>query len=178
MKMVFRPILVSLLMAAWLGGTATATAQARKDSRVADLEKRLNQLLAPVGYHYNPNGKPNPFQPFLRSTKSQAPKGGSRAGKTGKLKKPEHCATPLECMDVGQLTVVAIISETNGGRVAMAQDAAGIGYTLRPGVRIGFRNGYVKAILPDRVIVAEKAQDIRGNTKIRNRVLLLHPEEE
>jgi len=144
--------------------------------KVKDFKVRLERLMKTATYYYSSDGKPDPFQPFLKTApkiskriaRKQSPKKGSR--------RQEICATPLECMDVGQLTLVGIIANDKGNRIAMAQDAAGIGYFLKPGLRVGYRNGRVKKILPNRVIVEEELENIRGELTLQNRVLLLHPE--
>ncbi|MBW2164501.1 MAG: pilus assembly protein PilP [Deltaproteobacteria bacterium] len=129
--------------------------------------------MEPVTYYYSSDGKPDPFQTFLKT----APKVSKRIARKRRPKKefrrPEICATPLECMDVGQLTLVGIIANDKGNRIAIA---AGIGYFLQPGLRVGYRNGRVQKILPDRVIVKEELENIRGELTLQNRVLLLHPE--
>ena len=143
--------------------------------KVRDFEQRLDQLLAPITYVYSPAGKPDPFQPFLRAKPAHmVEKSGT---KRVQRRKPDACATPLECMDVGQLRLVAIVIEDGGQNMAMAQDASGIGYILTPDMSVGYRNGYVKTILPDRVVVEEETENIRGEMVMTQRVLFLHPEE-
>ncbi len=160
---------------------ASSTRQLAKESaKVKEFQKRLSELLKPVEYTYDPAGKPDPFQPFLQ-TAPVKPIQERLAGTNGMKKvnrRPEHCSTPLECMDVGQLTLVAIVIENNGKRIAMAQDAAGIGYILKPGIAIGYRGGHVKRILQDRVVVEEEVETIQGNQAKRDRILYLHPEEQ
>ena len=80
-------------------------------------------------------------------------------------------------LKVAEFGSVAIITKENGMKMAMAQDAAGIGYLLNPGVRVGFRNGRVTDILSDRVVVTEETEDIRGQATLQNRFLFLHSEE-
>ena len=143
--------------------------------KVREFEQRLDQLLAPITYVYSPAGKPDPFQPFLRAKPAHMVK--KNGIKKVRLRKPDACATPLECMDVGQLRLVAIVIEDAGQNMAMAQDASGIGYILTPGMSVGYRNGYVKTILPDRVVVEEETENIRGEMVMTQRVLFLHPEE-
>ncbi len=159
---------------------ASSTRQlARESAKVKEFQQRLGELLKPLKYSYDPAGKPDPFQPFLQAAPAKPVQGlaGLNAMKKGN-RHPEHCSTPLECMDVGQLTLVAIVIEDNGKRIAMAQDAAGIGYMLRPGMAIGYRNGHIKRILQDRVIVEEEVETIQGNQAKRDRILYLHPEEQ
>ncbi|MGB9712649.1 MAG: pilus assembly protein PilP [Dissulfurimicrobium sp.] len=128
-----------------------------------DMEERLRKLLAPLPYAYDPEGKPDPFQPFIRA--QVAKRGVEKA-----------CATPLECMDLGQLNLTAIVTETGGKKIAMVQDASGKGYIIKRGVRIGYNKGVVKDILSDRVVVEEEIEDMRGRPLERERVLPLHPE--
>jgi Tfp pilus assembly protein PilP len=147
-----------------------------KSEKIEDFQVRLEHLMEPVTYYYSSAGKPDPFQPFLKTTPKVSRQTVRKQRQKKEFRKPEICATALECMDVGQLTLVGIIANDKGNRVAMAQDAAGIGYFLRPGLRVGYRDGRIKEILPDRVIVEEKLEDIRGELTLQKRVLLLHPE--
>ena len=152
-------------------GTSQARAETKK---IADYQKRLNRLLAPVAYRYSPAGKPDPFRPFFRTVSSQR----NSSPKTAKKRiRPAKCDTPLECMDVGQLTLVGIVQEDDGGSLAMAQDASGIGYTLKPGMRIGYQKGRIVSIEREKVVVREQVEDIKGRLTYRDRILYLHPEE-
>jgi len=141
------------------------------DDKIRDYQERLDRLLSPIEYQYSPAGKPDPFKPFFRTKVSVQKKARKIA------KRPSRCDTPLECMDVGQLTLVGIVQEEDGDVLAMAQDASGIGYTLRKGMKIGYQNGKVVAIERDRLIVREQVEGIKGNLTYRDRVLYLHPEE-
>ncbi|NDY42749.1 pilus assembly protein PilP [Dissulfurirhabdus thermomarina] len=146
--------------------------------RVKELEARLARLLAPEAYRFSPAGKPDPFRPFMEVAGTGPQKSPARSKKgPGPGAKPEKCATVLECIDVGQLTLVAIVREADGTRLAMAQDAAGVGYTLREGDRVGYRGGRVTRILKDRVVVTEKVENVQGKLVPMDRVLLLYPEE-
>ncbi len=142
-------------------------------NKIEEYKKRLERLFEPVKYRYVAAGKPDPFKPFLRTEMKNSPPRKSNVV----AKKTEHCETPLECMDVGQLTLVGIVLEPNGNAIAMAQDASGIGYILRVGTKIGFNKGKVVSILRDRVIVKEEVKDLRGKLTFRDRILYLHPEE-
>ena len=150
-----------------------ATSDKRIANKIEEFKKRLKSLLAPVDYHYVAAGKPDPFMPFLRT---EIRKGTPTNSKLA-AKKPGRCDTALECMDVGQLTLVGIVLEPNGNGLAMAQDASGIGYTLRLGTRIGYNQGQVVSITRDRVVVKEKVEDLKGQPTYRDRILYLHPEE-
>ncbi|MEA1868169.1 MAG: pilus assembly protein PilP [Thermodesulfobacteriota bacterium] len=154
----------------------TKKSTAINSKKVKGFQARLDHLMEPVTYHYNSEGKPDPFQPFLKTAQKVSRRATKKLRRKKEVRRPEICATPLECMDVGQLTLVGIIANDKGNRIAMAQDAAGIGYFLKPGLRVGYRNGRVKKILPDRVIVEEELENIRGELTSQERVLLLHPE--
>ncbi len=168
--------IMPLSSAAATAKKAVSSSKHRQSKKVEEFQRRLDRLLAPVSYTYSPAGKPDPFQPFIKNKPAVQITKQSRANDS-KPAKPEKCSTPLECMDVGQLRLVAIVIEDNGDNIAMAQDASGIGYILRKGMRIGYRNGHVTDILPDRVVVQEEAENIRGEMTLTNRVLFLHPEE-
>ncbi len=142
--------------------------------KIEEYMERLEKLLSPIAYSYSPAGKPDPFQPFIRNNSASR---RTKQAKDKRKTKPARCATPLQCMDVGQLHLVAIVIGDNAENLAMAEDASGIGYILKPGTPIGYRNGYVKAVLPDRVVIEEESEDIRGDVVLAQRVLLLHPEE-
>jgi Tfp pilus assembly protein PilP len=147
-----------------------------ESKKVDDFQARLEDLLEPDIYCYSSEGKPDPFQPFLKNAFGVSRQTAQRQSPKKEIKRPKVCATPLECMDVGQLTLVSIVSNDKGKRVAMVQDAAGLGYFLYPGLRVGYRNGRVKQILSDRVIVEEEFENIRGELTLHDRILLLHPE--
>ncbi len=146
-------------------------------AKVKDFQSRLERLLMPISYHYNPAGKPDPFQSFIKSFSTSSIDGNPR-GRKDKKNQPHHCATPLECMDVGQLTLVAVVMRDEEGPLAMVQDAAGLGYVLRVGTKVGYQNGHVVKILPDKVVVSEETEDLMGHNVTRKRVLSLHSEEQ
>ncbi len=160
------------------GKTGKAPAQKVTGVHLKELEARLERLLKRSTYRYEASGKPDPFRPFIQAAVRRHP--SKKASGKASLKKAlsKVCHTPLECLDVGQLTLVGVVELEGDGAIAMAQDSSGIGYTIRLGDRIGLNNGKVTAIFPDRVVVTEVVEDIEGNMVPRKRVLLLHPEEE
>jgi type IV pilus assembly protein PilP len=155
--------------------TSATFANQPKNNKVKEYEKRLQQILAPVAYKYNPLGKPDPFKPFLRT--NTGPKKIETKSRP-KAIRPDECATPLECIDIGQLTLVAVVTGDDSSSWAMAQDASGIGYLLKKGMKVGYRGGKIVAILPEKVIIRETIEDLSGKKIKRNRVLYLHPEEQ
>lgn len=111
---------------------------------------------------YNPEGRRDPFRPFIaRAT----------------VKKRREPLTPLERYSLSQLRLVAIVWGVDGA-VAMVEDPEGKGYSIRVGTPIGNRNGRVKEILKDRVIVEERFLDAFGRQQKEEVVLELPREEE
>jgi len=151
--------------------------KAKKHSAsIEELEQRLDELMKPIEYRYVMKGKPDPFNPFIKTTVNRAVTENPK--KDEGEQKDMICSTPLECMDIGQLTLVAVITTSQGSRIAMAQDAAGLGYMLKPGQRVGYKGGVITQILPDRVIIEEPGENLRGEKIKLKRVLVLHPEEQ
>ena len=176
-------LIVALMLAGPMAYPSIAGKAAKKDAgigankkiskKIDEYKHRLEKLLSPVDYHYVAAGKPDPFRPFFRTEMKKATVAKAKSAPV----KPERCDTPLECMDVGQLTLVGIVIEPDGTNLAMAQDASGIGYTLRVGTRIGYNQGEVVSITRDKVVVKEKVEDLKGQPTFRDRILYLHPEE-
>jgi len=145
---------------------------AERSPEIVKLKARLKDLMNPHLYVYNPIGKPDPFHPFWNIGLVQV--------KTPNISnnKNDNCSTSLACMDVGQLTLVGVILPKHGRPLAMVQDAAGFGYIVHIGTRIGTHDGRVYRILPDRIIVREKIRNLSGKFVYKNTVMLLHPEGE
>lgn len=168
-------LLMWLLLAACDGGQQTMPeaassvkqpSSASVSARITQMQERLQTLLEPIQYKYVPKGKYDIFQPFIKSAVQQSQTPPS----------PAACATALECMDVGQLTLVAIVKRVDRNYMAMVEDASGVGYPLWLGTKIGYKKGVVADIRDDRVIIKEEGQDVRGRNISVERVLFLHPE--
>jgi len=148
---------------------------AERSPEIVKLKARLKDLMNPHLYVYNPIGKPDPFHPFWDIGVVQL-KTSNISNKNNK--KDNNCSTSLACMDVGQLTLVGVILPKHGRPLAMVQDAAGLGYIVHIGTRIGTHDGRVYRILPDRIIVREKIRNLSGKFVYKNTIMLLHPEGE
>lgn len=114
-------------------------------------------------WRYDPKGKVDPFAPLFKED------GDTRQKKKGKLTRP---LTPLEKIDLSQLKLVAIIRTETSSR-AMVEDAAGKGYVLSIGTRIGTHSGKVVNIGKERVSIEEEFEDFLGRTKKTERELRL-----
>jgi Tfp pilus assembly protein PilP len=105
-----------------------------------------------TGQPYNPEGKPDPFQPAKVSLEA---KGG------GKYK-----FLPLEQFEVSDFVLIGIISGP-GAKKAMVQDATGKGFLVQVGTRIGKRGGTVSRIAEKEIIIVEPYRDYRGRKVFR-----------
>lgn len=123
-----------------------------------------------VTFTYNPQGKPNPFQPLVvdRSEVPVAKKKVEQAEKTG----PGAGGTPLEKMELASLKLVALVWNIPKPR-AMVEDPGGKGYILTVGTKIGKNSGQVSKIDPVGVVISEK-YEIEGKLKTREVPLRLH----
>ncbi|RLC31996.1 MAG: hypothetical protein DRH37_01705 [Deltaproteobacteria bacterium] len=123
-------------------------------------------------YEYNPAGKTDPFESFLKSGKGR---GGATSLAAGDLelegakaiessREPE---TELEKLEISKLTLTSIIKGKN--KVwAMVIDPKGRGYFLEKGIRIGKHGGVV-----DEIICRKKKTDF--GTEIIRKVIIKVP---
>ena len=125
---------------------------------MADIEKLLQENTPASAFVYRREGRPDPFFPFLTQ---QPQRGSETSGESAGMQRFEP----------GQLRLVAIV-KTAKGRVAMVQDSAGIGYTLRRGSRIG-RNGEVVDILANKVIIRQEAFSTTREKQYRTTEMVL-----
>ncbi len=135
--------------------------------KIEEYNKRLQSLLEPKIQPYESEGKNDPFIPFIK----QQPRVLEADDK-----RPQVCENPIECLDVGQLQIVSIVTFGSGKRIAMVQDATTQGYVLLEGMRVGYREGRVKTINPDGLVISETGKDILGNQVKTEKILLIHPE--
>lgn len=107
---------------------------------------------------YNPDGKLNPFEPLFKKERVSLAVGKKKI----KRRKP---LTPLERVNLSQLTLVGIIRAPSGSR-ALVQEATGKGYVVKKGTYIGTNSGKIIQILKDRIIIEEESEDIYGKVSI------------
>lgn len=136
--------------------TPAPAPRSEESDPMAAIEK-LFQANSPAAFVYQREGRPDPFFPFL----TQQPQRGDASGELSGMQR----------FDPGQLRLVAII-RTAKGPVAMVQDSAGIGYTLRRGSRIG-RNGEVVDILGNKVIIRQEAFSATKEKQYRTTEMVL-----
>jgi type IV pilus assembly protein PilP len=136
----------------------TENALAVTDDQVAAL---LNIQAPPP---YNPKGKADPFEPFIREE-------GQQVAKAMKPKKRTP-QTPLEQIDLGQLKLVAIVASASGNR-ALVEQSSGKGFILKSGTYVGLNSGKVVEITIDKVTIEEEYEDVYGKTITQKKEITL-----
>ena len=112
---------------------------------------------------YDPVGKIDPFEPLFKEKPVSVKK---------KKRKKRIPRTPLERIDLSQLTLVGIIL-TSSGNMALVEEASGKGYVVKKGTYIGTNAGKISKINKEKVIVEEEFEDVFGKVKIRKREIKL-----
>jgi type IV pilus assembly protein PilP len=113
---------------------------------------------------YNPKGKADPFEPFIKDE-------GQQVAKTLRPKKRTP-RTPLEQIELGQLKLVAIIAAATGNR-ALVEESSGKGYILKEGTYVGMNSGKVVGISIDKVLIEEEFEDVYGKTITQKKEITL-----
>lgn len=111
----------------------------------------------PGAYRYDPEGKPDPFKPFIEIVDEH---------------KEVVPRPPLQRFAVGEFRLTGIVRSA-GKEVAIVKAPDGKRYTLRRGTLLGVNGGRVAKILPDSVIVIEKIKDFSGTVHTERVVLAL-----
>lgn len=138
---------------------APADVSNTKQKLVAEKSTAPEKAKTPdISLLYNPEGKLDPFEPLFRKEPASLPVGK----KKGKTRKP---LTPLEKINLSQLTLVGIIQAPSGNR-ALVQESSGKGYVVKKGTYIGTNSGKITQILKDRIIIEEESEDIYGKVSI------------
>ena len=107
---------------------------------------------------YNPEGKLDPFESLFKKASVSLAVGN----KSIKQRKP---LTPLERINLSQLTLVGIIEAPSGNR-ALVQETTGKGYVVKKGTYIGTNSGKIVQILKDSIIIEEESEDIYGKVSL------------
>ena len=108
--------------------------------------------MAPDTFVYDTTGKRDPFRQFDFSARPQ------RSG----------ASTPLERYSLGQLRLTAVIVDPKTNiSTAFVEDAAGKGYPIKMGAKIGDQGGVVVGIESDRLKILESSTDFTGKQEQR-----------
>ncbi|OIP89652.1 MAG: hypothetical protein AUK26_11015 [Syntrophaceae bacterium CG2_30_58_14] len=90
----------------------------------------------------------------------------------------ERPISPLQQAELGQFRLVGIAGDRARQTAIVEDGVAKKYYPLFVGTYIGMNGGRVAAILPDRVVVEEKAEKQAKKAQIRRVTVMLHKEEE
>ncbi len=135
---------------------AEPKAKAEDESEEMMLNEEEALLQGEEAQFYTRKDRVDPFEPFLRKQESEGQ--GKESGEELDRRKPQ---TPLEKIALSQLRLTAIIHIPGRGEaIAMVEDQAGKGYTVKEGTYIGENGGQVVDILEDRLIIKEKYKDV------------------
>ncbi len=125
-------------------------------------------------YAYNPQGKPNPFQPLVVEKPSGPP--SKKKVEEAAKKEKEKPGTPLERLDLTALKLVAVVWNIPHPR-AMVEDSTGKGYILSLGTRVGKNQGQVTQITSAGVVITEKVEGADGKLRTLQTPLRLYADE-
>ena len=115
----------------------------------------------PSSFHYNRQGKIDPFKPLIRK-------------ETAVVKKhPEAALSPLQRYGIDQFRLIGIMSGEDK-TVAIVSDPVGKSYVISKGTWIGQNKGRVAEILGDQVIVEERTGEDSRKINTRKIILNLH----
>ena len=147
-------------------GTVPAGISNSKQKLVAEKSPTANKTKIPeITDFYNPEGKLDPFEPLFKKERVSLAVGKKKI----KRRKP---LTPLERVNLSQLSLVGIIQAPSGNR-ALVQESSGKGYVVKKGTYIGTNSGKIIQILKDRIIIEEEGEDIYGKVSIIKKPLKL-----
>jgi type IV pilus assembly protein PilP len=132
---------------------------------------------AEPAYQYNAAGKPDPFKPFME-TDPALKKRMEEEQQTKKAALKGRPISPLQRADIGQFRLVGIAGNQYRRTAIVEDGVAKKYYPLFVGTYIGLNGGRVAAILPDRVVVEEKAETQAKKTQVKRMTVMLHKEEE
>ncbi len=108
---------------------------------------------AQVEERYNPKGKRDPFEPFLKTDR--------KASRTELTAVP-----PLQRYDINELRFVGVIWTAKGAR-ALVEDIEGKGYSVIVGTKIGRSGGVVTRITDGQLFVGEESREPSGARVVR-----------
>ena len=135
-------------------------------------ELSQDNILARAAIGYDPKGKIDPFVPLIKEESKQAGGGTLVPAKQRVDRKKRKPTTPLERIELSQLSLRAIVRSAKGNK-ALVQEATGKGYVITKGTFIGVNQGTVIDIQKDRVIVEEEVESLQGDITLKTRELRL-----
>jgi type IV pilus assembly protein PilP len=134
------------------------------DGKQSTLELTATPIDPLAVFTYQLGGRRDPFSPFISEK-------AASSVNMDEVVDSEDTPTGMQLFEPGQLKLVAIVFENNT-ELAMVEDAAGQGYTLRPGMKIG-KKGRVTTIDPNQLNIEETLVTRAGKKSTKNIVMLL-----
>jgi Tfp pilus assembly protein PilP len=120
-----------------------------------------------TGWKYNPAGKADPFKSFIIARRASSP---------AAVPKPEVRRRPLTQLEKMPLSEIQrglkVIIWGKMGNKALVEDATGKGYVVEVGTYVGQKDGIVKKILQDRIVVEQSSRDSLTDKETTNEVVL------
>ncbi|MFQ5698667.1 MAG: pilus assembly protein PilP [Myxococcota bacterium] len=104
-------------------------------------------------YHYDPTGKPDPFQSYILEIAQR--------------RKHQSGQTPLERFDLSQLRLTAVVWSDEVAR-ALIRDPSGKGYIVGEGAPVGKNEGRIISIDDGRVRVKETYVNSEGQATTKD----------
>lgn len=112
----------------------------------------------------------DPFVPLIKEEKDQSAPSPVPSDVSQKKKRTPQ--TPLEKIDLSQLTLTAVFRD-NKSSMAMVEESTGKGYIVKGGTYIGLDGGKITKITKDRIFITEVSQDVMGKPVTIERELKL-----
>lgn len=134
-------VLMTTLFGVLLVAQAAEVQNAEKPEQVIEEVPTID----PFSYNYNPFGKRDPFETFLRNQSSERP----------------ASSNPLLNYDLAKFQLKGVVYGMASPR-AIVVDGAGRGHIISRGMKIGRNRGTVMRILKDQLVVAEQFRDPLG----------------
>jgi type IV pilus assembly protein PilP len=132
-------------------------------------EPSTNNGTPATSFVYQLEGRLDPFMPFL-SEKAANP------NNMDEIVENNETLSGMQLFEPAQLKLVAIVF-ADDSEIAMVEDAAGQGYAIRSGMKIG-RKGMITSITSNQVVIEESSVTRAGKQLTNNIVMQLKKEGE
>lgn len=128
----------------------------------------MPQWIQPTSFDYSPEGKQDPFRPFIEPEQE----GQERSSQE---QQPQRILTPLQRVRPSQLKLVGVLWDPQQPEqaLAMVELPNGKGYVLQQGTKVGDQQGRVINISPGQVLIQEQTRNITGQEETQKVVLKL-----
>jgi Tfp pilus assembly protein PilP len=166
-------VLTAGLLTGGMIWAAASTAQEAVTGADVAVEKKLDggEARKRSKFNYQLDNRPDPFYSFLAKEAKEKAKVDEIVDE--ETKEP---LTGMRLFEPGQLRLVAVMG-VQGSKIAMAEDMAGKGYTLREDMPIG-KHGQIVLIKDGQVVIKETRRTAAGREINNEIVMTLKKDEE